>query len=441
MFLPPRYKLKGAKPIIILLFVVMFLLMALGLEIYISMGVASIVFLLIATDVPLNLLPTTMIRGIDNYSLLAIPFFILAGELMNKSGITLRLVEFAKFFIGHRKGGLAYTSVAVNVFSAGVSGSAPADCSAVSSVMLPAMKKDGYPEDFSAALNAASATIGPIIPPSIPMVFLALITNMSVGKLFLGGIIPGLLMGIGLMLITYFLMRKMDLPIVRIERSWTIFLNLVKHTFFAMIAPLIIIVGVLSGAITITEVSILATAYVLFVGMVIYRTITLKDLLKIFGDTAVFSTTIMVLFSIVGIFSWIMTSEQIGEQLSNLFVTMDLNAFTFLLFVNIFLLFIGMIMDGLPAMLIFIPVLLPLALELGIDPIHFGVVVVLNLMIGLITPPVGGLLYIVSKIGSVPFNHVSRAIIPFALTLIAVLFLITYVPQLVLWIPNMIMGS
>ena len=224
--------------------------MALGLEIYIAMGAASVIYLLVATDTPLNLLPTTMIRGIDNYTLMAIPFFILAGELMNKSGITLRLVEFAKFFIGHWKGGLAYSSVAVNVFSAGVSGSAPADCSAVSSVMLPAIK-EGYREDFSAAINAAAATIGPIIPPSIPMVFLALITNLSVGQLFLGGVIPGLLMGLGLMLVLYFLMRKMNLPVIRIERSWSIFFNLLKDTFFALVAPIIIIVGVLSGIITI----------------------------------------------------------------------------------------------------------------------------------------------------------------------------------------------
>src|SRR5699024_10166775 len=211
---------------IALVFIIMFALMALGLEIYISMGVASMIYLVFATDTPLNLIPNTMVQGINNYSLLAIPFFILAGELMNKSGITLKLVDFTKFFIGKLKGGLAYSAVGVNIISAGVSGSAPADCSAVSSVLIPAMKKDGYKESFSASINAASATIGPIIPPSIPMVFLALITNLSVGKLFLGGITPGLMMGISLMGVLYYLMRKQDLPKADITRSWKEFRHL-----------------------------------------------------------------------------------------------------------------------------------------------------------------------------------------------------------------------
>lgn len=420
-------------------FITMFVLMALGLEIFISMGIASMIYLIVATDTPLNLIPNTMVGGINNYSLLAIPFFILAGELMNRSGITLKLVEFTKFFIGKLKGGLAYSAVGVNIISAGVSGSAPADCSAVSSVLLPAMKKDGYKESFSASVNAASATIGPIIPPSIPMVFLALITNLSVGKLFLGGIIPGLLMGVGLAIVLYFLMRNQSLPQTAVTRSWKEFWRLLKDTFFALIAPLVILVGIVSGVVTITEVAILATAYVLFVGLFIYRNIKLKEIINIFSETSVFSSTIMVLFSIVGIFSWVMAGEQIGDKLGDWIIGMDLSPVMFLILVNLFLLLIGMVMDALPAMLIFVPVLLPISLELGIDPIHFGVIVVLNLMIGLITPPVGALLYIVSKIGRVPFHEVSRTIIPFVLVLIFVLMLVTYIPSLVTWIPNQLM--
>ncbi len=419
----------------------MFFLMALGLEIYIAMGIAAAFYLLVFASTPLSQLPLTMVGGIDDYTLLAIPFFILAGELMNKSGVTQRLVEFSKFFIGHFKGGLAYTSVSVNVFAAGVSGSAPADCSAISSVMLPSMKKEGYRESFSAAINAAAATIGPIIPPSIPMVFLALITNLSVGQLFLGGIIPGLMMGFSLIIILYVLMRRMDLPVVKIERSWKIFMKVLKDAFLALIAPIIVIAGVLTGIVTVSEVAILVAGYVLFIGLFVYRTIRWKDLLTIFSDTALFSTTILVLFSIVGIFSWIMASELVADQLSDWFISMNLGPYAFLLIVNIFLLFIGMIMDALPAMLIFVPVLLPLSLDLGIDPIHFGVVVVVNLMIGLITPPVGALLYIVSKIGKVPFQHVSKAVLPFIIALIAVLLLITYIPALVTWIPNSLLGG
>jgi tripartite ATP-independent transporter DctM subunit len=420
----------------------MFLFMALGMEIYISMGVASMAYLLIATDTPLNLIATNMVKGIDNYTLLAIPFFILTGELMNLSGITLKLVNFSRFFIGQWRGGLAYTSVVVNVISAGVSGSAPADCSAVSSVMLPAMKKDGYREDFSAAINAAASTIGPIIPPSIPMIFLAMITNLSVGKLFLGGVIPGLLMGASLMIILYFLMRKdTHLPVYDFKRTWKGFWEAFKDAFFALLAPIIILVGVISGVVTVSEVAILAAAYVMFVGLFITRTIKLKNLVEIFSSTAIFSSTIMMLFSIVGIFAWIMAAERVGDALGNWFQIMNLGSYSFLFLVNIFFLIVGMVMDALPAMLIFVPVLLPISAQLGIDPIHFGVVIVLNLMIGLVTPPVGGLLYIVSKIGRVPFQHVSRASIPFIGALLAVLFLITYIPGLVTWIPKLIMGS
>lgn len=422
------------------LFISMFTLMALGLEIYIAMGVASMLYLIIASDTPLNLIPDTMIQGLDSYSLLAIPFFILAGELMNKSGITSRIVDFTKFFIGKWKGGLAYTTVGVNVFSAGVSGSAPADCSAVSSVLLPAMKKDGYEPSFSASINAASATIGPIIPPSIPMIFLALITNLSVGKLFLGGIIPGLMMGIALMIVLYILMRKQQLPRSKIVRSWAEFRRIFKDAFFALIAPLVILLGIVTGIVTITEVAILAAGYVLLIGVFVYKSIKWKDILGIFADVSIFSSTIMVLFSIVGIFSWIMAGEQIGIKLGEWIIGMDLSPFMFLLLVNIFLLLIGMVMDALPAMLIFVPVLLPISLDLGIDPIHFGVVVVLNLMIGLITPPVGALLYIVSRIGHVPFHRVSRSILPFVAALLVVLALVTFFPPLVTSIPNLIMN-
>jgi len=426
--------------VILLLFVFMFALMFLGMEIFISIGVATMAYLLIFTDTPVTLVATSMIKGIDNYSLLAIPFFILAGELMNISGMTLRLVELSKYFIGKLRGGLAYSTVMLNLFASGISGSAPADCSAVSSVMLPAMRKEGYKPEFSAALNAASSVLGPIIPPSIPLVFLALMTNISVGKLFLGGIIPGLLIGFALMFTAYLLMRKQNMPVMTVDWTMSGFRKSVTGSIWALIAPLVVIFGVITGFVTLTEVAILISAYVLIIGMFVYKTIKVTQLFKVFRTTAVFSATILMLFCVVDIFTYIMASEGVGELMKEWVTALGLGAVGFLLIVNIFFLLVGMPMDALPAMLIFVPVLLPIAMDLGIDPVHFGVVITVNLMIGLVTPPVGSLLNIVSKIGRVPFNRVSVAVTPFTLSMIAVLFLITYVPFLVTWIPNWLMG-
>jgi len=423
---------------ILILFAVMFTLMFLGAEIFLSMGIAAAVYLLVSGNAPLTLIATSMINGITNTSLLAIPFFILAGELMNVSGMTLRVVKFARFFIGKWKGGLSYTCVIVNIITAGVSGSAPADCSAVSSVLLPVMKKEGYPEDFSAAINAAAATIGPIIPPSIPMVFIGLLTNLSVGRLFLGGVIPGFLMGGALMLICYLKIKKMNLGIFEQEQSFKIFLEILKESFLALSAPLIIILGVVTGLVTITEVSILATAYVLILGVFVYRTIAIKDILKIFRNSVLFSSSIMALFSIAGIFSWFIAVEGLGKQLGTYVLSMNMSPLVFLIFVALLFILLGMIIDAIPAMLIFVPVLLPIATTLGIDPIHISVVIVTNLMIGLLTPPVGGLLYLQSKIANVPVDRLIKELVPFILVLFFVVALMTFFPPIVTFIPNLL---
>lgn len=423
---------------ILILFAVMFTLMFLGAEIFLSMGIAAAVYLLVSRNAPLTLIATSMINGITNTSLLAIPFFILAGELMNVSGMTLRVVKFARFFIGKWKGGLSYTCVIVNIITAGVSGSAPADCSAVSSVLLPVMKKEGYPEDFSAAINAAAATIGPIIPPSIPMVFIGLLTNLSVGRLFLGGVIPGFLMGGALMLICYLKIKKMNLGIFEQEQSFKIFLEILKESFLALSAPLIIILGVVTGLVTITEVAMLATAYVLILGVFVYRTIAIKDILKIFRNSVLFSSSIMALFSIAGIFSWFIAVEGLGKQLGTYVLSMNMSPLVFLIFVALLFILLGMIIDAIPAMLIFVPVLLPIATTLGIDPIHFSVVIVTNLMIGLLTPPVGGLLYLESKIANVPVDRLIKELVPFILVLFFVVALMTFFPPIVTFIPNLL---
>jgi tripartite ATP-independent transporter DctM subunit len=423
---------------ILIMFAVLFILMFLGAEIFLSMGIAAAVYLLVTGNAPLTLIATSMINGITNTSLLAIPFFILAGELMNISGMTLKLVRFSRFFIGKWKGGLSYTCVVVNIIAAGVSGSAPADCSAVSSVMLPIMKKEKYPEDFSAAINASAATIGPIIPPSIPMVFIGLLTNLSIGRLFLGGVIPGLLMGGGLMLVCYWKVKKMNLGIYEQERSFKIFLEIFMDSFLALIAPLIIILGVITGLVTITEVAILATAYVLIIGVFFYKTIAIKDILNIFKNSVLFSSSIMALFSIAFIFSWFIAVEGIGKQLGVYIISMNMSPLVFLIFVNFLWIFLGTIVDAIVSMIIFVPVLLPIVIALGIDPYFFSVLTVVNLMIGLLTPPVGGLLYLEAKIANVPVDRLMKEILPFILVLFAVVALMIFIPPIVTFIPNLL---
>jgi len=422
----------------LMLFAVLFTLMFLGVEIFLSMGIAAAVYLLVTGNAPLTLIATSMINGITNTSLLAIPFFILAGELMNISGMTLRIVRFSRFFIGKWKGGLSYTCVVVNIIAAGVSGSAPADCSAVSSVMLPVMKKEGYTEEFSAAINASAATIGPIIPPSIPMVFIGLLTDLSIGRLFLGGVIPGFLMGGALMLICYLKVKKMKLGIYEQEQSFKIFWEVLKDSFLALSAPLIIIIGVITGLVTITEVAMLATAYVLILGVFVYKTIAIKDILNIFKNSVLFSSSIMALFSIAFIFSWFIAVEGIGKQMGVYIISMNMSPLMFLIFVALLFILLGMIIDAIPAMLIFVPVLLPISTTLGIDPIHISVIIVTNLMIGLLTPPVGGLLYLESKIANVPVDRLIKELVPFILVLFAVVALMTFIPAIVTFIPNLL---
>ncbi|MHB1393183.1 MAG: TRAP transporter large permease [Clostridia bacterium] len=426
---------------ILIVFIVMFILMFLGMDIFISMAVAGSAYLLATSNGPITMISNSMVNGLSNMSLLAIPFFILVGELMNISGMTDRTLKFAMFFIGNIKGGLAHACIIVNVIFSFVSGSGPADAAAISPVMLPAMKEEGYPEDFSAATNAAGAVLGPIIPPGIPMVFLALITNLSIGRLFLGGIIPGFIMA-GLMgLVVSIKVRKMDLKPRISTMTWKGFWEVLRESSLSLLAPVIIILGVISGIATITEVAILATAYVLVVGAFIYKTITLQNMIDVFKKTALFSSTIMALFSVAGIFSYLIAVEGLGKMLVDLVMQYDLSVFSFLLVVNIWFLFLGMIMDAIPAMLIFGPLLLPIATKLGIDPTHFGIVMISNLMIGLLTPPVGGLLFIEAKISGLSFERVAKASLPFVGALLIALILITYLPWTVTYIPNLVFGG
>lgn len=423
---------------IALLFIMLFLLIGLGFSIWSAMGISGLIYILILGEFSLKIVASHLVSGVDSMSLVCIPFFMLAGELMNKAGITKKLAEFADYFVGRFKGGLAYVAIVVNVIMAGVSGSAVADASAVSSVLLPTMKERGYDKPFSASINAAAAVIGPIIPPSIPMVFIGVISGISIGKLFLGGVIPGLMMGVVLSVMVIVNCRKKDYPVIKKKLTAKTFYRLLKDTFLAIIAPLIIILGIVLGVVTLVEVAVLAILYILLISLFVYKSITFKEIPKIFAKAGVFSASIMIIFAVVGLYQYIVAFEQLGAQIGNLIAMLHLSKFHFLILTNIFFLFMGCILDAVPVMLIFFPVLLPLALQLGIEPTHFGVIVVINLMIGLLTPPIGALLFLVTKIADIEFEKLVRQIWPYTLSLIFVLVLCTFIPQLVMWIPNLV---
>jgi tripartite ATP-independent transporter DctM subunit len=425
---------------IVLLFIILFSLIAVGFEIWAAMGISAVVYILIRGNISLDIIASMHVAGVDHFSLVAIPFFMLVGELMNISGITKKLADFAHFFVGGLRGGLAYVSIIVNVIMAGVSGSAVADASAVSSVMLPVMEKEGYSKTFAAAINAAAAVIGPIIPPSIPMIFIGVISGISIGKLFLGGFIPGLLMALFLAVLVFVMSLKKKFPVTKAAVSWRSFIKVFRDAFFALIAPLIIILGVVFGIVTIVEVSILAVLYVLFIATCIYRTISFRDIPRVFAKAAVFSTAIMMIFAAIGLYSYVVATEQLGQRIAELILLLHLGKYSFLLAANIFFLFMGLILDAVPVMLIFFPVLLPISTALGIDPTHFGVIVVLNLMIGLLTPPIGALLFLQAKIADITFEELNRAVWPYTLVLLGVLALATYFPAIVMFIPNLILG-
>jgi len=423
---------------IALLFIMLFLLIGLGFSIWSAMGISGLIYILILGEFSLKIVASHLVSGVDSMTLVSIPFFMLAGELMNKAGITKKLAEFADYFVGRFKGGLAYVAIVVNVIMAGVSGSAVADASAVSSVLLPTMKERGYDKPFSASINAAAAVIGPIIPPSIPMVFIGVISGISIGKLFLGGVIPGVMMGVVLSVMVVVNCRKKDYPIIKKKLTAKTFQRLLKDTFLAIIAPLIIILGIILGVVTLVEVAVLAILYILLISLFVYKSITFKEIPMIFAKAGVFSASIMIIFAVVGLYQYIVAFEQLGAQLGNLIAMLHLSKFQFLILTNIFFLFMGCILDAVPVMLIFFPVLLPLALQLGIEPTHFGVIVVINLMIGLLTPPIGALLFLEAKIADIEFEKLVRHIWPYTLSLIFVLVLCTFIPQLVMWIPNLV---
>ena len=457
--------------------------MSTGLPIAIAMAIGSLIYIWLNGSIPPLTVIHRMVGGIDSFPLLAVPFFIYAGNLMNSAGITNRIFGFALALVGWLKGGLGHVNVVGSVVFAGMSGTAIADAGGLGTIEIKAMKDHGYPTEFAVGITAASSTLGPIIPPSLPLVIYGVQANVSIGQLFAAGLLPGILMAIFMMLmVTYFAhVRKygrdmafswnrmgralVELLAVAIAAAALFILwgdrelggllkfglpllvvlvvdRLMKfEAFMALMTPVILIGGMASCLFTPTEAAVAAVAWALFLGFVWYRTLTWRMLIKISMDTIETTATVLFIVAAASLFGWVLTTTQITEQVAATVLGLTTSPWVFLLLANGFLLFVGCFMETIAAITILVPVFMPILAKLGIDPVHFGLILVLNLMIGLLTPPVGMVLYVLQKVARISFERTVAAVLPWFIPLVGTLALITYVPQLVLWLPQVLFAK
>jgi C4-dicarboxylate transporter, DctM subunit len=408
-----------------------------GMPVAFAMGAASLVYMLLQGNLPLISIPQRMLNGADNFPLLAIPFFMLAGSLMDNGGVTRRLVNFSSALVGHITGGLAHVVVVANMIMAGMSGSAVADASGTGSILIPSMQQKGYSAPFSAAIVGAAATIGPIIPPSIPMVIFGSIANVSTAKLFVGGVIPGILMGVYLMVVAYLVAKRRGYG-HEVRRSLSDLLRAFVDAIPPLLAPVIILGGILGGIFTPTEAAVVTTVYAFFLGLW-YRELALRDIPRILTNVLVTTAVVLFIVAASSLMGWLLAIQQVPQALMSGFLSISTNPWVILVIINVFLLILGCLMDSIPILIILVPVLSPLIMRLGIDPVHFGVVMVLNLMIGLLTPPVGMVMYVVCSIAKVSIKDFTRECWPMILALLVVLAMITFYPPLVVWLPNLLL--
>lgn len=408
-----------------------------GLPVAFALGVGCAIYMVMVGNIDITIVAVRMIFGIDSFLLLSVPFFILAAEVMNTSGTTRRIFNFAQALVGHIPGGLAHVNVVNSMIFAGMSGSAIADAAGVGMMEVEAMVQEGYPKPFAAALAAATSTIGPIIPPSIPMVIYGSIAQVSVGALFLGGIIPGTMMGLAMMALVYVQALQRGYP--REPRvALRGFITALLAGIPPLLAPAILLGGIYTGFFTPTEAAAVAVLYALFLGMVIYREIGLKQLPKLLLRVVENTAMIMFIVTTASVFGWILAREQIPQTIAAAFLEVTRNPTLMLLILNVLFLILGMFMETLATMLIFFPIVVPIIQAVGIDPVHFGVVAVLNLMIGLLTPPFGMLLFLMSGLTKLPMAEILRELVPYIVILIGCLLLISMVPQLVMFMPNLV---
>ena len=418
------------------LFVTFAVLLILGAPVGIALGGASAVYL-VGSDIDLAVVPQFMYAGMDSFVLLCIPGFVLAGNLMNGGGITDQIVLFSNRLVGHIRGGLGLANVTGSMVFAGISGTAVAETASIGAVMIPAMRKSGYDAPFAAAVTAAASTVGPIIPPSVPMIIVGTLTGLSVGKMFMAGAIPGLLLGIGMMMTVWILARVRNYP----KEPWQGFgalLRASRGAFWALLMTAIILFGIVGGYFTPTEASVVAALYAFVIGLFVYKGFKLRQLPAILLESAIGSGGLILLVGLANVFGWILTSEQIPQAIAASMLALTTNKYLIILMINILLLFVGTFMETIAALIILFPPLLAVATQVGIDPIHFATFAVLNLMIGLTTPPVGVCLFVAANIAKISLGAITKAIWPFLLCNIVILFLVSYIPALSLWLPSLL---
>jgi tripartite ATP-independent transporter DctM subunit len=428
---------RGENMVISITFLIIVVLVLLNVPIGISIAVASFIYLL-AEGISLAIVPQQMFEIIDSFPFLAFPMFMLVGSLMNAGGTSRRIFDFAESCVGHLRGGLAHVNVVASLIFSGMSGSAISDAGGLGAIEIEAMTERGYDNDFAVAITAASSTIGPIIPPSVPVIIYAMAFDASIGRLFLGGFLPGFLMAIALMIMVFIYARKRDYyrsPFPPVRKLFVTF----YRSLLALLTPVILLGGMFSGVFTPTEAAVVAVLWALFLGFVVYRELGFNQLPRIFLEVLVRTGVVLFLLATVGIFTWILTRENVPELLLGFITSANITPAVFLLIANIILLLMGMVTTVTPSIILLSPIFLPIITKLGIDPVHFGIVVILNLMIGNLTPPVGPVLFVVSTIGKVPFQRAFRHTMPFIVPLLVVLVLITYVPRIVLFVPNLFM--
>ncbi|WP_300034502.1 TRAP transporter large permease [uncultured Roseobacter sp.] len=385
----------------------------------------------------ITLLYRNVYNGMDSFPLMAIPFFMLAGELMNRGGITMRLVEFSQAMMGHFRGGLAHVNILSSMLFAGLSGSAVADTSALGSMLIPAMEKQGYTRKFAAAITAASSVIGPIIPPSGIMIIYAYVMGESVAALFLAGIVPGILVGLGLMLMVKLQADKYDFPVATKKHSWGERGQASLKAFFPLLTPVIILGGILAGVFTPTEAAAVAVAYALFIGLFVMRTLKLSDLPGVLGRSGLTSSVVLLLVGAAMAFKTVVSLSHAPEAMAEFVLSLTSNPLILLLLINLLLFVVGMFLDAGPAIIILGPILGPIFVELGVDPIHFAIIMSVNLTVGLATPPMGLVLFVASSVSGERVEAISKAILPFLAVEVVVIFLITYFEPISMTIPRL----
>jgi C4-dicarboxylate transporter DctM subunit len=424
----------------VVIFALLCALMLTGMPISIALGLTVLTFLFAMTDVPLEAVALKLFTGIEKFEIMAIPFFILAGNFLTHGGVAKRMIRFATALVGHWHGGLALGGVLACALFAAVSGSSPATVVAIGSIVLPAMVAQGFPKKFGVGVIGTAGALGILIPPSIVMVIYAVSANASIGKLFIAGIIPGIMLAALLMFVAWFVAWKRGYPRMK-KANWGERWASFRESFWGLLLIVVVIGGIYTGIFTPTEAAAMSAAYAFFVSVYVYKDLTIKQVKKVLIDSANLSAMILYIITNAVLFSYLLTSEQIPQDLAQWITDMGLTPWMFLLIVNILLLIAGNFMEPSSILLITVPVLFPVAMKLGIDPIHLGVVMTVNMEIGMITPPVGLNLYVASGISGLGLTETTKACAPWILVMIAFLALITYVPIISLWLPNLLMGN